>query len=308
MSSQKEPYVEFRYYELPLGRYDLALLGDEWVREYGNDPLHFHNYLEIGYCYYGGGFLCFGDEKRAYRDGSITIIPANFPHRTQGQVGGIERWEYLFLDISGILKKFYADNPRFREQFLRTMMHTPYLVDEQEHPSLATVIKAILNENREQKPHAEDAVNGYLLVLIQEISRLQGQDVLSEPHPHEPRLEKVRDALEYIELHYADEIKIKDLANVCHISESHFRKLFVQCMKVPPLEYVNLVRIQKACDLLLETDESLEALAWKTGFPSLSTFMRNFKKLVGDTPKQWILKNGKKNERVNYHTKVLKGW
>lgn len=79
-------------------------------------------------------------------------------------------------------------------------------------------------------------------------------------------------------------------------------------MNVLPLEYVNLVRIQKACDMLQQEEEPLESLAWKVGFTSLSTFMRNFKKLVGDTPKQWVLKNGKKNEKVNYHTKVLKGW
>lgn len=88
MGRREETYVEFRYYEVPVGRYDLALLGDEWVREYGTDPLHFHNYLEIGYCYYGDGYMCFGEEKKSYHDGSVTVIPANFPHRTQGQVGG----------------------------------------------------------------------------------------------------------------------------------------------------------------------------------------------------------------------------
>lgn len=89
MNNRKEAYIEFRYYETPIGRYDLALIGDEWVREYGNDPLHFHNYLEIGYCYYGKGNICFSEEKKEYCDGSITIIPANIPHRTRGQVGGI---------------------------------------------------------------------------------------------------------------------------------------------------------------------------------------------------------------------------
>lgn len=79
-------------------------------------------------------------------------------------------------------------------------------------------------------------------------------------------------------------------------------------MNVLPLEYVNLVRIQKACDLLQQSGEAIESLARKVGFTSQSTFMRNFKKYVGDTPKQWLLKNGNGSEYVNYHTKVLKGW
>lgn len=181
------------------------------------------------------------------------------------------------------------------------------MVGEQETPRLASVVKALLDENREQKPYFKDAVNGYLLVLVQEIARLGGKNI-SGINMYESHLEKIRGALEYIEAHYADEIKIGDLADACHVSESYFRKVFVRCMNVLPLEYVNLVRIQKACDMLQQEEEPLESLAWKVGFTSLSTFMRNFKKLVGDTPKQWVLKNGKKNEKVNYHTKVLKGW
>lgn len=307
MNNRKEAYIEFRYYETPIGRYDLALIGDEWVREYGNDPLHFHNYLEIGYCYYGKGHICFSEEKKEYCDGSITIIPANIPHQTKGQVGGIERWEYLFLDIAGVLNEFYEENPFFQEQFMRDIMHYPYLVAEREYPRLVSVVKAILDENREQKQNFKDAVNGYLLVLVQEIARLGEKDI-SAVNLYEPHLGKINGALEYIEVHYAEEIRIADLAEACHVSESYFRKVFVQCMNVPPLEYVNLVRIQKACDILQQADEPLESLAWKVGFTSLSTFMRNFKKLVGDTPKQWQLKNGKKNECVNYRTKALKGW
>ena len=307
MGSQEEQYVEFRYYEMPMGRYDLALLGEEWVRQYGTDPLHFHNYLEIGYCYYGSGYLRFGDEKKEYHKGSITIIPANFPHRTQGEAGEIQRWEYLFIDIAGVLKKFYEDNQPFRERFMRRLLHSPWLIDEKENCSLASVVKAVLEENRAHRPHFKDAVNGYLLVLIQEMLRL-GDEGVSEINFYESQLEKIREALEYIETHYADEIRIGDLARECYVSESYFRKIFVQCMNVLPLEYVNLVRIQKACDLLQQSGEAIESLARKVGFTSQSTFMRNFKKYVGDTPKQWLLKNGNGSEYVNYHTKVLKGW
>lgn len=307
MKKQKEGYVEFRYYEMPRGRYDLALLGEEWVCEYGRDPLHFHNYLEIGYCYFGDGYMCFGDERKEYHEGTLSIIPSNFPHRTQGVEGVIHRWEYLFVDIGGILKKFYPDNQPFRDQLLRSIMHSPHIVTAIEAPRLTVVVKAILEENREEEVFFKDAINGYLLVLLQELARLSGKNIM-EINCYEAQLEKIRGALEYIEVHYADEIKISDLAGKCHVSESYFRKVFIQCMHVPPLEYVNLVRIQKACDLMRKSDNSLETLAWKVGFSSRSTFMRNFKKFVGETPKQWALKNGKKSEYVNYHTKVLKGW
>ena len=47
--------VEFRYYEIPQGMPVLPLLGEKWITRYGADPMHFHNYLELGYCYSGKG-------------------------------------------------------------------------------------------------------------------------------------------------------------------------------------------------------------------------------------------------------------
>ena len=51
--------MELRYYKMPEGSPILALLGQKWIQNYGNDIdyLHFHNYLEIGFCYEGQGFL-----------------------------------------------------------------------------------------------------------------------------------------------------------------------------------------------------------------------------------------------------------
>ena len=63
MSKKKKPKMEFRYYRMPEGSPILALLGQRWVQAYGRDVdyLHFHNYLEIGYCYSGEGTLTLGE-------------------------------------------------------------------------------------------------------------------------------------------------------------------------------------------------------------------------------------------------------
>ena len=68
-----------------------------------------------------------------------------------------------------------------------------------------------------------------------------------------------------------------------------------------------MVRVQKACDFLKKEDISMNALAWKVGFSSVSTLERNFKKIVGASPKQWKLK-GAGGEFVSYRTRALRGW
>ena len=74
--------MEYRYYEIPAGSPVLALLGDKWVQNYGRDIdyLHFHNHLEVGFCYYGEGTVTF-KEDIPFDGNMFTVIPKNFPIR-----------------------------------------------------------------------------------------------------------------------------------------------------------------------------------------------------------------------------------
>ena len=78
MAEKKKKKMEFRYYQLPPGSPILALLGEKWVQNYGDrtaDRLHFHNYMELGYCYYGAGDVVFSrtmhSAKSAHCSGSM---------------------------------------------------------------------------------------------------------------------------------------------------------------------------------------------------------------------------------------------
>lgn len=80
-----------------------------------------------------------------------------------------------------------------------------------------------------------------------------------------------------------EDIRIEDLAKICHISETHFRRVFTSHMKVSPLEYINSVRIHTACEFLQKTDIPVADIAHKCGFTTNSTFNRNFRQIMGVT-------------------------
>ena len=84
MAKKRKMKMEFRYYQMQDGIPILALLGEKWVQNYGRDVdyLHFHNYLEIGFCYSGEGELVLGEEPVRFAGREFTIIPPNFPHTT----------------------------------------------------------------------------------------------------------------------------------------------------------------------------------------------------------------------------------
>ena len=78
-----------------------------------------------------------------------------------------------------------------------------------------------------------------------------------------------------------------------------------------PVDYLNQVRIKKACDMIRKTGYSMEEIAVKVGFSTTSTFNRNFKRIVGTSPYHW------KKSPENFETRLAdfnilqrceKGW
>ena len=94
-------------------------------------------------------------------------------------------------------------------------------------------------------------------------------------------------ALLYVSRHYAEEILVEQMARSCMMSESHFRRMFTAMVGVSPLEYINRYRIHRSLNLLHSTSESIQNIAARTGFPSITTFNRNFQRCVGQNPSVW---------------------
>ena len=106
-----------------------------------------------------------------------------------------------------------------------------------------------------------------------------------------------------------ENIRAKNLARACDLSETHMRRIFIEATNITPSEYLNLVRIKKACEMLAKEKCSIEIVANSVGYPVLSTFMRNFKKTTGISPNAWRRKALENPENVaTYQISVLKGW
>ena len=112
-------------------------------------------------------------------------------------------------------------------------------------------------------------------------------------------------ALTYIDEFYMENFSIRDLADVCSMSESHFRRVFRELVGMGPLDYLNRTRITKACSLLRMTDDSILTISEKVGFGSMSSFNRHFYEVIGTPPSDWRRATG-----TGIGTSILKysGW
>ena len=112
-----------------------------------------------------------------------------------------------------------------------------------------------------------------------------------------------------MDAHYKEEIRIENLTQLSHLSETHFRRKFSEYMKITPGDYINLLRVKKACELLRYTDCSIGDVGIQAGFRTDSAFIRNFRKFVETTPREWRKQSGKEIDNpMNYNISVLKGW
>ena len=288
MAKKKKPKMEFRYYQMPAGSPILALLGQKWRQNYGNDVdyLHFHNYLEIGFCYEGEGHLVLGEDTVRFAGREFTVLPPNYPHTTNSDPGNISQWEYLFVDVEGFLRKF-IDNPVKAEKMIQRVYSKALFLKEGDCKSISAKILKIMDTMREGEEFYLEEAKGILASLLAEIARLNRNTEEKAVEEKGKITNMIARSLDYISDHYMDDIRIEDLARTCHISETHFRRVFSSYMKVGPLEYINTVRVRTACELLQKTDDSVADVAHKCGFTTNSTFNRNFRQTMGMTPAEW---------------------
>lgn len=104
---------------------------------------------------------------------------------------------------------------------------------------------------------------------------------------------KLRRALEFIEMHLAEEITVDSIAEAASTSTFHFAHAFKKATGSSPHQYVIRQRIERAKELLKQTDLPIVEVAMSVGFATQNHFTTVFGKFCGATPKQY--RNSVKN-------------
>jgi AraC family transcriptional regulator of adaptative response / methylphosphotriester-DNA alkyltransferase methyltransferase len=100
----------------------------------------------------------------------------------------------------------------------------------------------------------------------------------------DPNMELVNKAKGLIEERYTCLIEAGKVAKEVGVSTSHLTRLFKKHQGTTPTYYINELRINKASELLENTDAKVLEIAYATGFRSLSSFYKCFKQQTGKTP------------------------
>jgi len=94
----------------------------------------------------------------------------------------------------------------------------------------------------------------------------------------------LRTAVEHIHQHYAERLSLKTVARLAGFAPSHFSKLFIKRERVPFEQYVRSLRLERAKQLLADTDLDAARVADLSGFRSPQYFSHVFTEALGMTP------------------------
>lgn len=98
------------------------------------------------------------------------------------------------------------------------------------------------------------------------------------------RIKKVKD---YIAVHYADQVRLEEMALLAGMSASAFSRFFKQHTGRNFVDYVIDIRLGNAARLLVDTETGISEICYSCGFNNLSNFNRTFKARRGYTPRDF---------------------
>ena len=95
------------------------------------------------------------------------------------------------------------------------------------------------------------------------------------------RMLRARDAMDRA---FARPLDVPALARIAHVSPAHFSRQFRATFGETPHRYLQRRRVERAMELLRETDRPVTEICFDVGFNSLGTFSRTFRAIVGEPP------------------------
>jgi AraC-like DNA-binding protein len=112
--------------------------------------------------------------------------------------------------------------------------------------------------------------------------------MINEEYPKLYFYRRLVQAKIFIDTHYADPIDLDNIADEAYFSKFHFIRKFKNIYRKTPHQYLVIVRIEKAMELL-KADLPVSDVCYAVGFESVSSFSRLFKRVIGSTPSAFVI-------------------
>jgi AraC-like DNA-binding protein len=282
-----------RFHRIVDGNYELVdyLPGSSiriWLNNESCDyPLHWHPAVEMIIPLENTYNAIVRQEEYHLEPGDILIIPEGELHHLFAPPTGI-RLIYLFdLTVLSKIKGF---------SYLNTYLSQPILINRENHGSIYEQEVSLLLQMCRTYFSTDSLRELSIYAMLLEFFACFGRYRMSETGQapaendnlrHKDLLEKLNKAFEYLDCHFTESLTLEKVAAAAGFSKFHFSRMFKQCSGYNFYDYLCYRRIKAAEGMLMNPKMSVTETALQSGFCSLSTFNRTFKRMKNCTPTEY---------------------
>lgn len=262
------------------------------------DLAHYHDFIELVYVAEGRGEHLYKGSSYPISKGDIFVIPPFVQH--DYSVTGDEPlnvYNVMFLPsflttelqalskVTSFFNFFYVE-PFFRQTLdFESHMKLSILEDQE----IKQRLKRIIEEFDRKALGYRISIKALLIEMLVWLSRRYEERIVAPPI-QASQSKAIQSICRFLEHHYAQDISLEQVCQMCGMSQSSFTFKFKQTMGKTFTEYRNEVRIHSSLKLLRETDDKMIAVAENVGIGDLSHYNKLFKKHTGLTPREYRVK------------------
>ena len=249
-------------------------------------PWHWHRTVELFYMESGTLEYTTPNGKWTFPAGSGGFVNSNVLHTSRVVPSGEETIQLLHLFDSELLAG--VPTSRIDAKYIRPLTSATGI----EMIALSNDVpqQAALLEKIRKAFDLDEGSWGYEFTLRHQLTEiwLELFELVRGDLEANPKInasdEKMKAMMRFIHAHYHESISVEDIAREAHISKRVCFRLFQENLHMTPLEYMTSYRLRKACQRLVDTNESITQIAYNCGFGSSSYFGKVFRERYGCTP------------------------
>jgi hypothetical protein len=264
-------------------------------------PFHFHPEVELVYVQESFGKRIIGDKIEPFEAGDMVFIGSNLPHVWLND-------EAFYKNNSSLRAKsvvLYFNVQVFGSDFYQMKEASKineFLKYAERGVSIKGVTKDLIAKKLEELFLKKDfdRIIGILEIFNILSNSKDIQFITSEAYcmpSNNMAFDRMPDLYKYIHENYMNDISLTTISNIASLTPQSFCRMFKKKTNKHFIEYLNEVRISKACKYLLETDWSISEIAYNSGYKTVSNFNKLFKEITGGCPKAYRANSISKHQK-----------
>lgn len=238
-------------------------------------PSHVHDPVEIVCPTAGTLAMTISEQQYQLYPGDIAVVFPSVPHS----------YDYVSPDVEGLTLIFLPDTISEYSRTFRTMLPAnPLLSRQSKAPELNGIIRSLIKlSHQESSPLQTGYLHLFLAYMFTclPLSPIEKQIQASQGYRLSYQI------LHYISEHFTEPLTLESTAHALGISRIHLSHIFSQQLHVNFRQYINTLRIDRACKLLRDPSSTVSQVAYLCGYSNPRTFHRAFLSQCGMPPKQY---------------------